>query len=482
MKDRLLDDALVYTIANLASRGALVISLLVLPHLLTQAQYGALGIIVAIAAFVNIIVPLEVTQGLIRYYPSSEQQEQMRLVGTAWLFTLAMLALAAGSTLLAAEPISRFIFGSDEFVNSFRFAVIFFVANTILYFLQNQCRWEFRVAAYVWISVGYAAASLGLSILLAIFAKDALLGALAGQTLGGCVVLLIGAWRLRAILFHRPHPDALRKMLAFSIPLVPAGIAFNAGVYASRMFVNDLANLDLVGIYTFASQIATMPALSIIGIQAALQPLIMASHAKPDTPAIIARLFEGFVGMAGVICAAFGMMAEPLIRLVGNPDYLPAAPLVMILAPAFLTLQIYIFAPGFAIAERTRTQMTITIVGTSLGAALSYVWTGAYGITGAAWSTLAGAVLFIALWFMLSQRLYPVPIRWRRVAAFLGCWVAIAAIDRSLPSMSIVTAIVMKLGLLAAMAVSVPALGLISLDAARAALTTLGKRFRHASR
>jgi O-antigen/teichoic acid export membrane protein len=456
----------------------LVISLLVMPHLLTQAQYGALGMIVTIAAFVNIVVPLEVTQGMVRYYPGAEQQERSRLAGTAWFFTLAMLALVAVPALLFAAPISSFVFGSNDLDDAFRVAVIFFVANTILYFLQSQCRWEFRVAAYVWISVGYAAASLGLSILLAIYATDALLGALAGQTLGGCLVLLIGGWRLRAILFHRPHRDALRKMLTFSIPLVPAGIALTAGVYASRMFVNAFADLEQVGIYTFASQIATMPGLSILGIQAALQPLIMASHEKTETPATIARLFEGFIGVAGVICAAFGIMAGPMIRLVGNPDYLPAAPLVMILAPAFLALQIYIFAPGFAIAERTRTQMIVTIVAMGLGAALSYVWTRGYGTTGAAWSTLAGAVLFIGLWFMLSQRLYPVPIRWRRVVAYLGCWVGIAVIDGSLPHMSIIAQIAIKLGLLAAMAVSVPAFGLISLGAARGALTVVSKRIR----
>jgi hypothetical protein len=37
--------------------------------------------------------------------------------------------------------------------------------------------------------------------------------------------------------------------------------------------------------------------LSILGIQAALQPLIMASHEKRNA-ATIARLFEGFIGVA----------------------------------------------------------------------------------------------------------------------------------------------------------------------------------------
>lgn len=472
--------SLIYTVANLASRGALVVSLLILPHLLTPAEYGALGMVAVIAAFAYVVVPLEISQGLARYYATAGSDTRSSLAGTAWLFTLGSLAVAAVAAWLLATPISRTLLGSAAFADAFRIAIAFIAVNAVVLFLQNQCRWEFRVVDYVWISVGFAATSLGFSILLAMLMPDALVGALTGQVIGGGIFALAGAWRLRAILFHRPGGVELRRMLAFSLPLVPASIALTAGVYASRMFLNGFADLAEVGIFTFASQIATMPGLTILGIQAALTPLIMASHAKPETPPAIARLFEGFIGIAGLVCAGFGLFAAPAIQLFGDPLYLPAAPLVMILAPAFLGLQLYIFSPGFAIAERTRLQMTVTIVGTGLGVALSYGLTRAYGMTGAAWSTLIGAILFIALWFALSRRLYPVPIRWRRVIAFLACWAAVGIVDANLPSLSMVTLVAAKLMLLIGLAIAVPTSGLLSIVIMRSALAAAWIRVRPA--
>jgi O-antigen/teichoic acid export membrane protein len=67
MMEKAVRQSAAYGIATLLSRATLVVALLVLPFILTPRDYGALSMIVTIAALVAILVPMEVSQGLARY-------------------------------------------------------------------------------------------------------------------------------------------------------------------------------------------------------------------------------------------------------------------------------------------------------------------------------------------------------------------------------------------------------------------------------
>ena len=87
--------SIAYTVASIASRGTVLVWLLVLPSFISTAEYGALGLILTAAALVQIAVPLEISQALARYYPPAAPADQRQYLRTAWTFTLAMLAIAS---------------------------------------------------------------------------------------------------------------------------------------------------------------------------------------------------------------------------------------------------------------------------------------------------------------------------------------------------------------------------------------------------
>ncbi len=465
MKQRLLGDAVRYTLANLVSRGAQLVALLLLPYFLSPSEYGVIGLVAAVAAFVAIVAPLEVTQGLARHFATASNEEKLVLAATAWWFTLAMLCTLGVIGVVFANTISLNLFAGEITPATVRVAIGFVVVNTLIYFLQSQCRWEFRVTEYAIVSISYFVGTSVLAIFLAATSDDALMGALIGQALGGAVVVAASAWGLRNSLSGTYSGKALSKMLNFGLPLVPASIALILSTYAARLILNDYGGLFHVGLYTYASQIALVPTFAIIGIQAALTPLVMAHHAEHGTPATIARLFEGFVAVAGLICATFGVMARPVLQIIADPAYVDAAPLVAILAPALLMLQIYIFSPGFAIAKRTRLQMIVTIISAGIGLTLTLLLTAGFGIFGAAWAALGGGLVFASLWFMVSGRFYPIPFRWGRIAGFVFLWALVIALDIIVVGRfsSVGAGLLTKIGLLVALLISIPALKLISL-------------------
>ncbi|MGQ0559098.1 MAG: lipopolysaccharide biosynthesis protein [Sphingosinicella sp.] len=459
----LIGHSAIYTAANLAARGTVLVTLIALSFFLSPTEYGALGMIATLAALVNVTVPLEITQALARYHGTASPGERQLYSASAWWFSVIMLAAAAAIALLWQQPLCLLVLGDLRFLEALRLAILFFVANSLFYFLQCQFRWEFRLGGYALVTLVWALSTMALSVALAATLPFPLEGVMIGQLAGAGVAVLIGGVLVRRSIVRRMDSEKLRTMLAFSLPLVPASLAILAGTYASRLILNGLADLDEVGIFTFASQIAAIAALTVLGVQSALTPLVMAHHAKAETPAAIARLFEGFSALALLVCLALGLLVPEAILHFGNPAFGSAAPLVLLLAPGYLFLQMYVFAPGFAVAKRTGQQMLVSIVSGLTCVALNFVLIGQLGILGAAIATLLAGTAFLAMWLILSQRLYPLPVRWKPLAASLAVWVAAAATGSSFDPASPLVSVPVKLAALAAVTGAFVALRLLPL-------------------
>ena len=169
-------DSVAYGTTTILSRATLVVALLVLPFLLTPRDYGALSMIVTVAALVAIAAPLEISQALARYYASAPPVEKKAYASTAWTFLLLVLAgfLVVGQAL--AQPLCLLIMGDLAYVPVFRIALLLMALNCLFYFLQNQCRWEFRTAEFVLISLVFAFLTLALSLGLGMVVDPPLLG------------------------------------------------------------------------------------------------------------------------------------------------------------------------------------------------------------------------------------------------------------------------------------------------------------------
>jgi O-antigen/teichoic acid export membrane protein len=423
----LLGHSAAYTLANLVSRGTILMWLIILPRFMRAADYGALGLIVTVAAIVNVLAPLEVSQALARFYPGAPEEERRRWAATAWTFTLAMLGAGAAAAMLVAPWLNRLLLGSNHYLSAFRIAVVYFVLNSGFIFMQNLFRWAFRPRDYTVVTLVFALVTLVLSVGLAALVPDPLVGVLIGMVIGAGAGLALGIIGLRRTLGLGIERGKLRRLLRFSLPLVPASFSILVSTYASRFILNDKLTLTDVGLFTWASQLASVPALLLLGVQAAITPLVMRHHADPEMPIILARSFETIFSGALWLCIALGLYAPELVSLLGYPQFAGAAPLVILLAPAMLLFQVYVFAPGFAVAERTGLQLCVSVLGAVSAVLFNYLFVSAAGVIGAAVATLASSSLFIGGWFLLSHRLYPVPVEWRRLGLLIGAAAACAA-------------------------------------------------------
>ena len=443
-----LGQSVAYGLSIILSRGLMMIALLVVARFLPAADYGARVMITTMGLLVNVTVALEVSQGLARYYAGASEGDKTIYSSTAWWTTVLMFVLFIAVSEFVAGYLCQFILGDDRYLKALRYALVLMSFNSIFYFMQCQFRWELRSWDYAVVSLIYAVSSLGGSIGLGMIVDPAIDGVVLGQLLGASVAISVGGWRLRTSLTWVFDICKLKELLRFSLPLVPASLFLILGMYASRIILNSVASLEEVGIFGFASQIAGIATLAMVGIQAALTPLVMVHYSEPETPAKLARLFEGFTALAICVCLGLGLFASELIYLIATPSYWAAAPLVMFLTPAVLMTQMYIFAPGINIAKKTIWQLGISVAAAGVAVLANFWLIDMLGIYGAAFATLLSAVSFLVLWFVVSQRLYPIPIRWGLVAVGVLGSIVVGVFSFSMVDENLLLSTVIKLAMI----------------------------------
>jgi O-antigen/teichoic acid export membrane protein len=381
---------------------------------LSPGDYGAYDLLITVAALVNLVVALEIAQGLARHWADApEQAARRRLASTSLWFSVLMYGLFLLICLLAAPQLNTMLLGDTRYLDAFRLGVGFMAVNGIYYLLLNQFRWELRSKAYALVSVAYALLTLMFALVFCLSLGLGLVGVMLAQLLAALLAGLLCLWLLRQTFIWQFDVGQLLSMLRFSTPLVPAGLAVFISLYINRFALNHFGTLEDVGHFGIGSRIAGLAALLILGVQAALTPLIYQHYRDPQTPGQISRMFSWFMSVALAGCLFLGLFAHELLMLFATREYMTGAALVGVLAPSLLLSQMYIFAPGIAIAKKTHWQLGVTLVSAVVSLAANWVLVPLWGIWGAALATLLTSLIFFGCWLSLSQLLYRIPYSWK---------------------------------------------------------------------
>ena len=78
----------VYTIGGVLTRGVAIFLLPIYTNYLSPAEYGIIDLFIVIASIVNIIIALEISQGIARYYQDAkDEKEKAEYTSSAFWFT-----------------------------------------------------------------------------------------------------------------------------------------------------------------------------------------------------------------------------------------------------------------------------------------------------------------------------------------------------------------------------------------------------------
>lgn len=413
-------DSFLYGISSIVIQGIPILVLPVYVRLLSPSEYGALEILTIFAAFVNLTVAMEITQGFARHYPDARTEEEKReYASTALWFTLAAYGFFAVIALFFSGPLTALILHAAAWENTLRAAIIATGLNGVYLLLQNQLRWQMKPLAYVTASMIYVCLSVSAGIALIFLYRTGVAGIFYGQIIGagaaGCSAWYMGR-KNYTFIFSRTKCE---EMLTFSLPLIPSSISVIVAGYVDRIAIQNLMTLDDVGIYSAGFRVASIANILMAGIYFSLTPLIYQNYRKEETPRNIVRIFTYFLCGTLPVLMSLSLFSREILRIFTTPPYYGAWAIIPVLAVASVCSKMYIFAPGLDIEKKTKTIALINIAAAAVNVALNLLLIPPLGILGAAWATLISAALLFAAYLLLSGKFYPIPYNWRRIA--LAC-------------------------------------------------------------
>lgn len=425
-----LKDSVIYAIPALLSRGISIFLVPLYTRVLSAADYGSFDLLIAFSSFVSLVVALEISQAVARFYTGTEDKNyKVSYASSALWFTVFCYLVFSVVALAFSKPLSVFVMGRDGLVHIFQLGILYISLNAIFSLVQNQFRWELKGKNYAIASLLLSFSSALGAVVLAYFMKLGLFGLVWGLILGTMIGTLYGLWNLRTSYRLQFDMARVREMLVFSVPLVPAGLAVVASIYIDRIMISYLMTIDDVGLFGVGVRLASIVGLLMVGFQGALTPLVYTYHRNPETPAHLAKIFRYFSAFALLLCAGVSIFAKDILKFMTSPEYYSAATVVAFLAPAALLAQMYIFAPGIGIAKKTHLMIWINLSGLVVSVLLSWFLIPLYGIEGAGVSTLISYIFVFAAYMCSSQLYYPVPHSWFSIlVSCLLCCVTVATV------------------------------------------------------
>lgn len=440
-------DSLAYGVSSLLSR---FLNFLLVPfytHVLTPAAFGVSNIVFALVAFLNILYQAGFDAAYLRLaHDAGDEGAKRRLFSTA-LWSQAGLSLAFTAPLILAAPWLGAAFSVPvQYEDLFALAALILALDALSVVPMAHLRHQGRAFTFAFIRLGNVVVNIAGNLIFVLWLQRGLEGIFLANAIASFFTLLLLTpvlWRNLRVAYDRAW---LRVLVAFGLPLVPAGLYGIVNEMAGRLFLSRLDSadvarlypgsgwdvLDLTGIFSAAWKLGIFGLLLVQMYRMAWQPFFLKHHKDPDAPALFGRILRAlmlFVGMSGLALSLFldKLVAfPPGARSLIAPAFWPGLPIVpgILLAYALQAWFVH-FTLGVYIAKRTRSLIWINGAGAAVTVIASLLLIPRFGLWGAVWAAVACYAVMAVLITRSSQKLFPIRLEWSRLTP-LFAWLAAA--------------------------------------------------------
>jgi O-antigen/teichoic acid export membrane protein len=384
--------------------------------------------------------------GFIRFYFLDKEREyRRRLIRTVFWAQMTYATLALALCVIFASDIARWLnvtwrpglqgSGTSLVVAT---AVLLWV-NVNYAQMTNLFRAEQRSVAFSIATLLNIGITVPLTVLLVVVYKEGPLGIIVGNLSGTLVLFLALLGYRREQLGLQFDRRLLHSLNRFGFPLMGAALATWVMNFGDRLMLAKLLHgqyaLDQLGQYSLANKIGSAMVLLFTAFQVAWPAFAYSIEDEDEAKRTYSYVLTYLMFVAAWAAVGLSLFAPWIVRILARkPGYWPASEAIPALAFSS------VFFAGFivvTIATGRSRQTQFNWVATTAGAVLNFtlnLWLiPAYGMLGAAYSTLAGFILIMVLRTWNAQRLYPVEYQWRRVSVLLVVAGLLTGLGKAMP-------------------------------------------------
>ena len=412
---RLATTGAAYTGSSVLSKLIAVFLLPVYTHYLTPSDYGAAEVMLSSVIAASIVVRFGVIEAILRfYYLAGESPARVVSTGFATLFWGSTVAAAAA--LPFAAPISQALLKHED-AGLVRLAILGLWTLTLYEYALTLLRLDERAKAYFGITVVNVLVTIPFTVWLIVVEGERASGILLG-TYGTGALFVVGLlWHARRRLSFVPDLGLLRRMFRFGLPTMPAELSLYLLNFIDRIILVRLSGLAEAGLYALAVKFAQGMQVLARGFQLAWPPLAYSIRDDEEARRAYSTIFTWFAAVLAFAATGLWLESRWIVRLLAAPDFFRSHEAIGLLATGIALYALYL-AMVVILGRTGRTEFSFpaTIAAVATNVALNLALVPSQGIVGAGLALVASYVVVVALMYLLTQRLFPVPYEWRRLA------------------------------------------------------------------
>jgi len=208
----------------------------------------------------------------------------------------------------------------------------------------------------------------------------------------------------------------VKKMLAYSLPLLIAGLAGIINEFIDRLMIKNLlwdslgeqGAMSQLGIYGANTKIAMIMGIFIQAYRFAAEPFFFAKEKDSDAQATYREVMNFFIIACSTIFLAIMLYLDLVMRFIGEA-FREGVTVVAILLLAQLFLGVYFnLSIWYKLTGKTLYGAAIAIAGATITIVLNYIWIPIIGYMGSAWATLICYFVMMVVSYFLGQRHFPI--------------------------------------------------------------------------
>ena len=389
----LASNTLLFAISGFLSK---FISLLLVPlytGVLTTEEYGVADFLSTTVTMLLPFLTLSIIEATIRFCISGEQDSMKIFSSTIFVCAFACLICA-----VIKPVVSR----CSQILDAYYWYFWLIFATTVL----EQLLFKFakgieKIKVCAFNSVVIILSTVLLNLLMLLFLKMGLRGYLltmifAKLISAGYLFVGVKAWKFFSL--KGIDKSLIKQMLRYSIPFIPTACAWWINTAADRYIIIGICGVAANGLYSMGNKLPSMLTLVTSVFQQAWQISGIKEYDKEDYPQFYSKIYCSYVSLIGIGCS-FLIFASPLIGkiLFKNAFYEAWKFTPYLLIGTLFSGISGILAALFNAAKKNGLLSISTIFGAVINVAMNFILVKRIGPIGAA---IATAVSFGIVWIV----------------------------------------------------------------------------------
>jgi O-antigen/teichoic acid export membrane protein len=417
---RLATTGAAYTAASIFSKVIAVALLPLYTRYLSKADYGAAEVLFAAVVSISIVVRFGLIEAILRFYYRDDENPaavvKSSFAGLFWLSTLGALVLLpfAGpiSEALLPEP-HKLGASAPELV---RIAIGGLWVLTMWEFMLTLFRLEERARAYFLTTILNVLAAIALTVVLVVGFEEGARGLLIGSYGAGAAFLVVLIALQRRRLSLRFDRGLMRRLFRFGLPTMPAEVSLYLLNFVDRLIITRSLGLAEAGLYSLAAKFAQAVNVLVRGFQLAWPPLAYSIRDDDEARRAYAVIVTLFVAGCAWVVAGMWLFSRWIVRALAAPKFFESYEAIGLISTAVTLYALYlVLVVILGRTGRTEFNFPAAIGALVANVVLNLLLVPQLEIVGAGLALVASYLVVLALMYVFTQRLFPVPYEWGRL-------------------------------------------------------------------